>query len=124
MYSTFISGRDGASRSASFRPLIWGMTTSVNKRWIVPVCLSTIRRASPGWRAWRTGVPLAHIRPLGERHQKLAGPFDQLLLLEEHGFRKLHRLILHLPGGPALLLRDRVEDQSERREEGKEEKYH
>src|SRR5262245_24022408 len=46
MKRTRISGRRGATRCASSRPLICGMTTSESMRSIVPLCRSQMRSAS------------------------------------------------------------------------------
>jgi hypothetical protein len=54
MKSTRISGRIGARRSASCRPLIRGITTSVSRRWMVAPCFSQARSASPPFAASST----------------------------------------------------------------------
>jgi hypothetical protein len=53
-YSTFMSGRNGATRSASSRPVMRGITTSVMSRAIFALYCSQSRKASPPFCACST----------------------------------------------------------------------
>ena len=79
MNSTFIVGRTAASRSASSRPLMCGITTSVSSRWIVVrVALGDAQRV-------RAVPRFEHDVAVAAQHLARERAHGVLVLDEQHG---------------------------------------